>query len=196
MTGSTALPVSRMLDLLYDLPSSSSSESLLQRAALERVGNNSSAAITCYSSPLSSLPSSMSKARLAASIHTDRRQTRSVTHAATTYTATPGSIATMASAHQSTHLQKNKKKKQPAKGPGEILWPFDAILDSRVKGEDVEYKIQCTKGKPSWQPSLDLRDTPEEIGAFHWMFPEKVGRPDWFARGVAKAELEEHSIEE
>lgn len=35
---------------------------------------------------------------------------------------------------------------------GETLWPFDAILDSRVKGEDVEYKIKWAKCKPTWQP--------------------------------------------
>ncbi|KAJ4411303.1 hypothetical protein N0V82_009041 [Gnomoniopsis sp. IMI 355080] len=190
------LPVSRMLDLPYEMPSSSSSESPLQRAALKRVGNNSSAAVAFSSSPLSSLPSSMFKARPAASINAGRRQTRSVTHASTDHDVTHGSAVAIASTHQSTHLQKNEKEKQPANATSEILWPFDAILDSRVKGEDIEYKIKWTTGKPSWQPSLDLRDTPEEISAFHQMYPGKVGPPGWFARGVAKAEVEEVSVEE
>lgn len=103
----------------------------------------------------------------------------------------------MSSSHQTTHLQTNNKERQQlVKAKGERLWSFDTILDSRVKDGDVEYKIKWTKGKPTWQPSLDLQDTPEEIDAFHEMYPEKVGPPDWFARGVAKAELEEFSVED
>lgn len=83
------------------------------------------------------------------------------------------------------------KKKGLANAADEKFWPFDAILDSRFKSEDVEYRIKWAKGKPTWQPSLDLRDTPEEIGAFYEMYPEKVGPPGWFVRGSAKAVVEE-----
>ncbi|KAJ4385781.1 hypothetical protein N0V93_010212 [Gnomoniopsis smithogilvyi] len=125
-----------LVSRILDLPYealSSSFESLSQRVILKRMGNKGSANVASSSSPLSGLPISMFKALFAPRLIANRRQTRSVT----SRNGMPGLIIT--------------------------LWPFYAILDSRVKGEDVEYMIKRTKGKPAWRPSLDLRDTPKKM---------------------------------
>lgn len=194
-TDHAALPASQSVDLPYELVASSS-ESPSQLAALNRMRKYSSALLASSSSPLSTMPSSMFKTRPAASANIERRQTRSVTRAASSSSSrseTPDSNISMASSRQSIRLQQKKKKQATATATatGEMMWSFDTLLDSRIKGEDVEYKIKWTQGRATWQPSLDLRDTPDEIGAFHEKYPEKVGPPSWYARGVAKAEYEE-----
>lgn len=190
-TGRIALPASRRRPLPYEL-AFSSPDSLSKLAALKRARNNSSPILAPSLSPLSTLPSSMFKSLLAVRTNTDRRQTRSITRAASSRRGSPSSTISKASSRQSVRLQEKKTQEQTT-ATGEALWPFDAILDSRVKDEDVEYKIKWAKGEPTWQPSLDLRDPLEEIGAFHRKYPEKEGPPVWFAREVAKAQVEERS---
>lgn len=194
-TGRTALPILQHLGFPYELRPSSNSESPSQLAALKRGDNQASATLGPSSSPPS--PKNGTKSSLISQTKPDRRQTRSVTRATSSRGATPGSTVSMALSRESILLQATRhKEKGPTNAADEKFWPFDAILDSRVKGEDVEYKIKWAKGKPTWQPSLDLRDTPEEIGAFHEMYPEKVGPPGWFVRGSAKAVMGEEPVEE
>lgn len=61
-------------------------------------------------------------------------------------------------------------------------WSFERVLDSRwdATKTEIEYRVQWTYQKPSWQSAWDLVDNPEEIAGFHRSRPQKPGPPAWF----------------
>jgi hypothetical protein len=61
-------------------------------------------------------------------------------------------------------------------------WRFERILDSRVNRRtgELEYKIQWSNSRPSWQPCEDVWGCDSDIRDFHSRKPSKPGPPDWF----------------
>ena len=44
----------------------------------------------------------------------------------------------------------------------------------------LQYKIQWTNSRPTWQPCEDVRGCDSDIKDFHARNPTKPGPPDWF----------------
>ncbi|CAN8101860.1 unnamed protein product [Discula destructiva] len=199
----TPLPLPRSdlpYELPFELPSSGGDEaSPSQTAAVHHSRQSGALAASgvpsASSSPLTSLASSVSKEVLAAPAYTsNRRQTRSVTRAGNIMSA--GSSPNVApvpagygrvTKNKKTTPKKPRQRRETAAANADKMWRFIDILDARVNGADVQYRIKWIRGPPTWQPSLDLEDSLEAIAAFHEKHPEKPGPPDWFARGVARA---------
>ncbi len=61
-------------------------------------------------------------------------------------------------------------------------WHFEKILDSRMnqRTKKLQYKIQWTNSRPTWQPCEDVKGCDSDIRDFHIKNPTKPGPPDWF----------------
>ena len=48
-------------------------------------------------------------------------------------------------------------------------WHFEKIMDSRInrKTKKLQYKIQWTNSKPTWQPCEDVKGCDSDIDDFH-----------------------------
>lgn len=100
--------------------------------------------------------------------------------------------------HQNRKGKDNNNNNPASRGRGHMVkkdndtgeeydaWKFDRILDSRwdATGEGIEYRIQWTHHRPSWQSALDLVDNLDDIVEFHDRKPSKPGPPDWFKRAT------------
>ena len=66
-------------------------------------------------------------------------------------------------------------------------WHFEKIMDSRInrKTKKLQYKIQWTNSKPTWQPCEDVKGCDSDIDDFHSKNPTKPGPPDWFEASFA-----------
>jgi hypothetical protein len=67
-------------------------------------------------------------------------------------------------------------------GEEHLAWEFKKILDSRInkRTKKLEYKIQWTNYKPSWQPGIDLKGCDSDLEDFHKANPSRPGPPTWF----------------
>ena len=74
-----------------------------------------------------------------------------------------------------THPQPSLHKLDPPLDPIENCYKVKEILDSRLKCDKLEYKVQDT-----WEPITNVDDTTEAIKEFHRKYPSAPRpRPAW-----------------